>query len=54
MLEQQLDDLDPVLLAGNVEGREPIKGSRIRVRTPVQEQFRHPHVATVGSYVQRG
>lgn len=52
MFEKQLYHLDPVLLASDVEWRESVQSPRIRVRTPVQEEFSHPHVSTVGGHVQ--
>jgi hypothetical protein len=54
VLEQQLDHLDPVLLAGDVQRGEPVEGPRVRVGLAVQQQLGHAHVPAVGGHVQGG
>ena len=52
VLEQQLHDLDPVLLAGDVQRREPVEGPGVGVGLAVEQQLGNPHVAAVGSHVE--
>ena len=54
VLEQQLDHLDPVLLAGDVQGREAVEGAAVGVGLAVEQQLSHAHVAAVCSHVQGG
>ena len=54
VLEQQLHHLDAVLLAGDVQGREPVQRTSIGIGVSVQQQLRHPDVATVSGYVEGG
>ena len=53
MLEQQFDDFDAVLLAGDVERRESVERARVGVRLAVQEELRDADVAAVRRHVQR-
>ena len=46
--------LYPVLLAGNVQGCEPVQGAAVRVRLAVEQQLGDARVATVRGHVERG
>ena len=52
MFEQQFHDLDPVLLAGNVERSEAVEGSCVRIGFAVQKKLCHTDMSTVGCYVE--
>jgi len=52
MFEQQLHHFNPVLLAGDVERSEAIKGSGVGISLAVQQQFGHTDMATVGRHMQ--
>jgi hypothetical protein len=52
ILEEELHHLDPVLLAGDMEGGEPVEGPGVRVSLAVQQELCNPDVPAVGSHVQ--
>ena len=47
-------NLDPILLAGDVQGREAVEGAAVGVGLAVEQQLCHAHVAAVCSHVQGG
>ena len=47
-------DLDPVLLAGDVQRREAVERARVRVGLAVEQQLGHPHVPAVRRHVEGG
>ncbi len=53
VLEQQLDDLDPVLLAGDVQRRESVQRARVHLALAVEQQLGGAHIAAVRSHVKR-
>lgn len=54
VLQQEFHDLDAVLLAGDVKGREAVQSSRVRIGFSIEEQLGDPDVAAVRGNVERG
>ena len=54
VLQQQLDHLDAVLLAGYVQGREAVESPRVRVGLAVEQELGHAHVPAMRGHVERG
>jgi len=52
MLEEQLDDFDAVLLAGDVQRGEPVKSPGVGVSLAIQQQLSHADVTAVGGHVE--
>ena len=52
-MKKKRTNLDPVLLAGDVKGGEPVQRPTVGIRLPVQQHLGHPHVSAVGRHVQR-
>ena len=52
ILEEELNHLDPVLLARDVKRREAVECPGVGVGLAVQKQLGHTDMATVGGHVQ--
>ena len=53
VLEQQFDDFDAILLAGDVQRSEAVEGAGVGIALAVQQDLSHAYVSAVGRYVQR-